>query len=74
MCRAYRDANNDRNPNCNANSDRDGNAEIYVLDLETSALRNVSQHPSSDTDPAWSPDGDWLVFRSWRSGRPWAPW
>jgi TolB protein len=52
--------------------DRDGdcsqpsscNYDIFVLDLETGAQTNVTNHPSLDIEPAWSPDSDWIVFAS----------
>ncbi|MDX1994682.1 MAG: hypothetical protein SF029_20025 [bacterium] len=47
---------------------RDGNAEIYLLDLNTRALYNFTRHPASDTAPVWSPDGEQLAFISQREG------
>jgi hypothetical protein len=38
-------------------SGRDNNSEIYVRDMQTGALANVSNHPDRDYDPAWSLDG-----------------
>lgn len=36
---------------------RDGNAEIYVMSADGSGPRNVSQNPSADFGPTWSPRG-----------------
>ncbi|MBC7870654.1 MAG: PD40 domain-containing protein [Chitinophagaceae bacterium] len=46
---------------------RDGNAEIYLVDVNTHALHNVTHHPAADTNPAWSPDGKRLAFVSHRN-------
>lgn len=43
-----------------------GNADIHILDLRTQQLTALTQHPDSDTAPAWSPDGRQLVFLSKR--------
>lgn len=43
-----------------------GNADIHILDLRTQQLTALTQHPDSDTAPAWSPDGRQLVFVSKR--------
>jgi len=43
-----------------------GNADIHILDLCTQQLTALTQHPDSDTAPAWSPDGRQLVFVSKR--------
>jgi Tol biopolymer transport system component len=45
-------------------SERDGNAEIYVINPDGSGLRNLTQHPASDTLPKWSPDGTRVAFLS----------
>lgn len=45
-----------------------GNEDIYVVDLETSEARNLTQDPARDSSPAWSPDGSCIAFMSDRSG------
>jgi dipeptidyl aminopeptidase/acylaminoacyl peptidase len=37
-----------------------GYTDIYIYDLETKALRNMTQDPFGDIHPAWSPDGRWI--------------
>jgi TolB protein len=49
---------------------RDGNAEIYVMQLDTRALRRLTRDPAIDTEAAWSPDGRDIVFTSDRAGTP----
>jgi Tol biopolymer transport system component len=44
-------------------SDRDGSADIFVYDLASGQLTNLTNTPGEDeSDPAWSPDGRQLVF------------
>ena len=49
-------------------SQRDGNAEIYVMDADGGNLRNLTNHPGGDWSPSWSPDGKRIAFVSQRDG------
>ncbi|MCZ7573524.1 MAG: DPP IV N-terminal domain-containing protein [Ardenticatenaceae bacterium] len=49
-------------------SNRTGNDEIWVADLQTGDQRPLTSDPASDRRPAWSPDGQWLAFDSDRAG------
>jgi len=46
----------------------DGQLDVYVLDMDTLQLTNLTGHPSADATPAWSPDGTQVVFASNRDG------
>lgn len=52
------------------NSFRDGNPEIYVVDVETGIQTNLTNNPESDQLISWSPDGSRLAFASDRTGGP----
>jgi TolB protein len=51
-------------------STRDGNLDIYVLDLATQALSRITDDPGIDTEPQWSHDGKSIYFTSDRAGGP----
>jgi TolB protein len=51
-------------------STRDGNLDIYVLDIASQALTRITDDPGIDTEPQWSKDGQSLYFTSDRAGGP----
>jgi TolB protein len=51
-------------------STRDGNLDVYVMDLATDGLTRITDDPAIDTEPQWSKDGQSLYFTSDRAGGP----
>ena len=49
-------------------SDRDGDAEIYVQDLSTGRVEQITDNTSDDARPVWSPDGGHIAYESWERG------
>ena len=47
-------------------SDRDGNSEIYLMNVDGSGQTRITNAAGDDTDPTWSPDGTRLAYRSSR--------
>ena len=47
---------------------RNGNTDIYEINLETKKLERLTKYPGIDTAPSYSPDGDFITFESDRSG------
>lgn len=45
-------------------SERDGNRDIYVMDVDGVDPVNVTDTPNvEEFVPSWSPDGEWIVYR-----------
>jgi len=47
---------------------RDNNAEIYIMNPDGSKQQNLTNHPSNDIDPTFSPTGAHILFVSDREG------
>ena len=51
-------------------SNRDGNPELYIMNVDGSNIRRLTNHPAIDTTPTWSPTGTQIAFTSDRGGAP----
>ena len=45
-------------------SDRDGNFEIYVMNIDGSNQKRLTNNDVDDWNPSWSPDGSKIIFQS----------
>ena len=50
------------------NSNRDGNAEIYMMDTDGKQQVRLTRHPDADFQPVWAPTGEQILFVSNRDG------
>lgn len=49
-------------------SNRDGKRNIYLMDVNSKKVKQLTSHPKADIHPAWSPNGKEILFSSNRSG------
>ena len=49
-------------------SNRDGNFEIYVMDVDGNNPRRLTINPAIDAGPSWGPRGKKIAFHSNRGG------
>lgn len=49
-------------------SRRDGNWEIYVLDLPSGETSRLTYDLAYESNPSWSPDSQWLAYEGYASG------
>ena len=49
-------------------SDRDGNWQIYVMDINGRNQQRLTSNAHNDLSPSWSPDGERIAFESLRHG------
>jgi hypothetical protein len=47
---------------------RDGNNDVYTMDVDGGNLTRLTTNPAGDSDPNWAPSGDALAFTSTRDG------
>jgi uncharacterized protein YjdB len=45
-------------------TDRDGNAEIYVMNADGSSPQRLTDTPATEGSPSWTPDGSRIVYAS----------
>lgn len=50
-------------------SRRTGTNDLWIADVATGELRQLTTDVHDDTDGRWSPDGRWVAFRSTRGGQ-----
>ena len=46
-------------------SDRNGFWDLYVMELQTGSVTQITASPEYDSAPSFSPDGQWLVFETY---------
>jgi Tol biopolymer transport system component len=49
-------------------ANRDGNAEIYLMNVDGGQQQRITNSNGADDAPTWSPDGQRIVFNSNRDG------
>ena len=48
---------------------KNGNQDVWVIDVDGSNKKRLTDHPALDGDAQWSPDGKKIVFVSERTGK-----
>ena len=49
-------------------SDRNGNKDIYTMNINGDSLQQITVNSSNDYEPIYSPDGESIIFTSERDG------
>lgn len=46
-------------------SNRDGQWDLYILNLESAEITRLTRTAEYESSPAWSPDGQWLAYETY---------
>jgi TolB protein len=49
-------------------SNRDGQWDLYTLDLSSGKTSRLTDTPAYEASPSWSPDGRWLAYEAYQEG------
>lgn len=49
-------------------SRRDGNWELYILEMESGQVTRLTYDSAFEANPTWSPDGVWIAYESYYEG------
>ncbi|MGA2750022.1 MAG: PDZ domain-containing protein [Verrucomicrobiota bacterium] len=50
----------------------DGNQDVYLVPASGGVPRRLTYHPGPDVAVGWTPDGQHVLFRSWRTSFSWS--
>jgi WD40-like Beta Propeller Repeat len=53
-------------------SSSDGDSEIWIVNLDGSGMKQLTKNTGNDTNPAFSPDGNYIFYLSDQNGTAWA--
>ena len=49
-------------------SNRDGNWDLYLLNIPTGDVSRLTNDPAFEAGPTWSPDGQWIAYEGYYDG------
>jgi len=49
-------------------SHRNGYWDLYILDIQSSSVTQLTSTPEYEGNPTWSPDGQWLAYETYIKG------